>query len=87
MSVLALSCLQIPNSPIKMGLLTVVVSALIISLSKLETFYNIETSKLKDFGTGPGETLFPAWLAMLSAGYIIYVMSASISAFKGCGSK
>ena len=81
MSIIALSCLQIPSSPIKYGLVAVLVSTLMIVISKNGLFYDEDTRKLKDFGTAPNETIFPAWMAMFSAGYIVYMMSAAISAF------
>lgn len=86
MSAIAISCLTIPSSPIKFAMTAVVVAALLVSVSKLDIFYNPQTSKLKDFGTAPGETIFPAWLAMLAAGYVVYMLASAGTAFKGCSS-
>jgi hypothetical protein len=84
MSAIALSCLQVPSSPIKFALTAVIVTAMLVSISQLDIFYDRASGKLRDFGTAPHETLFPGWLAMLAAGYTIYIMSASISAFGAC---
>ena len=82
MSVVALSCLQIPSTPIKYAIGSVLSVALIIYVTRPNLFYNSETQEWRNFGTAPEETLFPAWLAMLSAGYLIYMMSCSIRAFE-----
>jgi hypothetical protein len=85
MSAIAISCLSIPSSPVKFAMTAVVVAALLLSISKLEVFYDVQNSKLKDFGTAPGETIFPAWMAMIAAGYVVYMLAAAGTAFKGCG--
>ncbi len=82
MSAIAISCLNIPSSPIKFALTAVVVTALLVSITNLGVFYDSESNKLKDFGTAPGETIFPAWLAMVSAGYFVYMLAAASTAFK-----
>ena len=84
MSAIAISCLTIPSSPIKFAMTAVFVTALLVSISKFEVFYDPQNNKLKDFGTAPGETIFPAWMAMIAAGYVIYMMAAAGTAFKGC---
>jgi hypothetical protein len=47
------------------------------------TKHTTETGKmvkvLKNFGTGKDETIFPAWLAMTSAAYLVYILSMSTS--------
>jgi uridine phosphorylase len=78
MSVIALTCLQIPSSPIKYALTAVVVSALLIYMTRLDTFYD-QSEMLRGFGTAPEETVFPAWMAMFAAGYAVYMMSAAIA--------
>lgn len=83
MSAIAISCLQIPNTPIKFAITAVVVAAFMISVTKLETFCDpLNRNKLRDFGTAPGETIFPAWLAMFAAGYVVYMLAAAGTAFK-----
>jgi hypothetical protein len=85
MATLALSsCLQVPNTPVKYALAAIVVTALIVSLTKFDAFYEPNFGKLKDFGTAPGETIFPAWLAMFSAGYIVYTLASAAAAFNSC---
>lgn len=84
MSAIAISCLSIPSSPIKFAMTAVLVAALLVSISKLDIFYEAGSGRLRDFGTAPGETIFPAWMAMFAAGYVIYLLAAAGTAFKGC---
>jgi hypothetical protein len=84
MSAIALTCLQIPSSPVKYAITAVIVTALLVSITKLDVFYNPEANKLRDFGTSPGETIFPAWMAMAAAGYLVYVLASAGSAFPKC---
>lgn len=83
MSAIAISCMSIPNSPIKFALVAVLVTALVVSLTKWELFYDVPNNKLRDMGTSPGETIFPAWMAMFSVGFIVYMLAATETAFKG----
>lgn len=57
------------------ALAVVVVSAAIIHLTKLPTFKDPGTGALRNFGTGAGETVFPAWMAMMLAGYFTYLVA------------
>lgn len=82
MSAIAISCLQIPSSPLKLAMTAVVVTAFLVSVSKLPIFYTQNVNKLKDFGTAPEETIFPAWLAMVAVGYTVYIMAATVFAFE-----
>ena len=63
------------DSPVHAALAAVIVSAAIVSLSKWDVFYDRKTGELRNFGTKEGETLFPAWLAMMAAGYLVYMMA------------
>jgi hypothetical protein len=102
MSVIALTCLQVPTSPIKYAITAVVVSALLICISSESGMFYGErpvsfsdddrggttaTTRsmmmLRDFGTSPEETVFPAWLAMLTAGYVVYMMSTAMAVLEG----
>jgi hypothetical protein len=73
MATLAVACYNIPNSPIKLSFFVITASVLIISLTKPSIFYN--QKKLRDFGPGPEETIFPAWMFLLSATYVVYLLS------------
>jgi hypothetical protein len=85
MSAIALNCLQIPTSPIKYAMTAIIVTALIVSVSKMDVFYDQKTGMLKNLGTSPDETILPAWLAMTIMGHVAYVMSSLISAFDDRG--
>lgn len=63
------------GTPTTAALLAVVFSAAIIGLTKWDVFYNRDTGELRDFGTKEGETIFPAWMAMMAAGYLVYMIA------------
>jgi hypothetical protein len=84
MASIAASCIAIPNSPIKLAMTAMMVTALMVSVSRFSVFYDKELDKLKDFGTAPTETIFPAWMAMLSVGWLVYVMTMATTAFEKC---
>ena len=84
MATLAVACVAIPSGPIKLAMTSILITALIISVTKLEFFYRqTEDSKgkpiwkLKDFGAADYETIFPAWMAMLGAAYVVYMIAVS----------
>jgi hypothetical protein len=74
--------MQIPTSPIKYAMTAIIVTALIVSVSKLDVFYDQKTGMLKNLGTSPDETILPAWLAMTIMGHIVYVMYSLISVYE-----
>jgi hypothetical protein len=78
MATLAVCFVALPSSPIKLAFASIAVAAVVISMTQLDVFYDAQTGKLKDFGTAPEETVFPAWLAMASVGYLIYMLAAAI---------
>lgn len=77
MSAIALGCIQLKGSPVKYAMAAVIVAALVATLTRPSVFYDPSTDALRNFGTGPDETIFPAWLAMMSAGYLVYVIAAA----------
>lgn len=63
------------DSPASIALVTIIISTAVIGLSKWDVFYDRDRGSLRDFGIKEGETLFPAWMAMFAAGYIVYMMA------------
>jgi len=63
------------ETPINIALAAVIISAAIVGLSKWDVFYDKKTGSLRNFGTKGDETLFPAWMAMMAAGYLVYMMA------------
>lgn len=61
--------------PVAAALVSVVVCAAISGLTKWSVFYDPATGSLKNFGTSQDETLFPAWMAMMLAGYFVYMLA------------
>ena len=86
MATVALTYTALPSGPVKMAMTAIIVSALVISVTNSGVFYTKQITEkgkpvwsLKNFGTGHDETIFPAWLAMASAGYLVYMISMTTS--------
>lgn len=63
-------------APVGYALVGVIASAVMVHLSRLSVFKDPSTGALKNFGLGPDETLFPAWMAFACVGYVTYVLVA-----------
>jgi hypothetical protein len=74
MATLSVCYAALPSSPVKVAFAAVIVSAVIVGLTKLPIFFDQDTGRLRDFGTAPHETILPAWMAMMAVGYFVYMM-------------
>ncbi len=84
MATVALTYMALPTGPIKLAFTSIIITALLVSVTKPDVFYRDATTssgkqvrKLRDFGTSDHDTLLPAWLAMVGAGYVVYIISMS----------
>lgn len=87
MATVALTYTALPSGPIKLAITSVIVSTLVIALTKWNIFYtecqaddgSSCVRKLRGFGPGDDETIFPAWMAITGFAYIIYFLSMASS--------
>lgn len=78
--------ISVSTKPVRAALVAVVVSAILLQMTSIGVFKDPNTGYLRNFGTRPGETLFPAWMAMACVGYLVYVMSAGSQMMQQHGS-
>ena len=84
MATLAVAYANVPTTPVKYAFTAVVVSAVIMAIARPDAFYDPRTGALRNFGTAPHETIFPAWMGMLCVGYLAYMLAASVKLASCC---
>lgn len=84
MATFALTYIALPSGPIKLAMTSVLISTLVIGVSRMNLFYyktckdddpNSCTYVLRDFGPSDHESMFPAWMAIAAVGYLVYIMA------------
>jgi len=72
------------DTPLKMAIVVVLAIAFGMGVVKPRPMYSPDGAML-NFGTRPGETLMPAWLAIMLVGYTVYFigMCGSVTCSSG----
>ena len=76
MATMCIAYANLAAGPIKSALATIAVATVIIGVTHLDVFYN-KNGSLRNFGTGPRETIMPAWLALTALGWAVYMATAT----------
>lgn len=74
----ALVATLVPDSPLRMSIFMLLVGAVLLMVIKPDFMYD-EEDRFLPFGTGPGQTLMPFWLAVTLIGIVGYYLSFAIN--------
>ena len=75
----ALVATLVPESPLRMSIFMLLVGAVLLMVIKPDFMYGDDDDRFLPFGTGPGQTLMPFWLAVTLIGVVGYYLSFAIN--------